>query len=186
MHTQNAPSFVQPSKHVKTPRPSVKPVEHPIPTKNLKKEIPKTSGHRQSRNRKACCVCKSLNHLIKDCDYYEKKLVQKPIKNYAIRGNHQHYVRITHPNPYRHVVCTSVLTRSRLVLLTATRPVTTVVPYINITRPRQAKTVVHKPHSPLRRPINHRPLPKPSNFPQKVTIVKAPHVNVVKGVKGNW
>nr|GEV76328.1 hypothetical protein [Tanacetum cinerariifolium] len=36
------------------------------------------------------------------------------------------------------------------------------------------------------KPINHRPSPKPSNFPQKVTTVKAPHVHAVKSVKGNW
>nr|GEX20589.1 hypothetical protein [Tanacetum cinerariifolium] len=78
MPTQKAPSFVQTSKHVKTPRLSVKPVEHPIPTENLRNDIPKSKGHRHSWNRKACFVCKSLIHLIKDCDYYEKKMVHKP------------------------------------------------------------------------------------------------------------
>nr|GEX28075.1 uncharacterized mitochondrial protein AtMg00810-like [Tanacetum cinerariifolium] len=53
-------------------------------------------------------------------------------------------------------------------------------------RPRPAKIIVTKPHSPPRRNINHRPSPKPSNFPLKVTIVKASKVNVVKGVEGNW
>nr|GEY13965.1 hypothetical protein [Tanacetum cinerariifolium] len=53
MTTQKAPSFVQTTKHVKTPRPSVKPVEHPIPAANLKTDIPKSRGHRNSRNRKA-------------------------------------------------------------------------------------------------------------------------------------
>nr|GEX89831.1 putative ribonuclease H-like domain-containing protein [Tanacetum cinerariifolium] len=74
MPIQNASSFVQPSEHVKTLRPSVKPVEHPIPVENLRKDIPKSRGHRHSWNRKACFVCKSLTHLIKDCDYYEKKM----------------------------------------------------------------------------------------------------------------
>nr|GFB29589.1 hypothetical protein [Tanacetum cinerariifolium] len=75
MPTQKAPSFVQTSKHVKTSRSSVKPVEHPIPVENLRKDIPKSRGHRHSWNRKACFVCKSLTHLIKDNDYYEKKMV---------------------------------------------------------------------------------------------------------------
>nr|GEZ81594.1 putative ribonuclease H-like domain-containing protein [Tanacetum cinerariifolium] len=83
---QKAPSFVQTSEHVKTPRPSVQPVEHPIPAENIKKDIPKSRGHRQIWNRKACFVCKSLTHLIKDCDYYEKKMVQKP-------GNPQHALK---------------------------------------------------------------------------------------------
>nr|GFC30611.1 hypothetical protein [Tanacetum cinerariifolium] len=81
MPTQKAPSFVQTTKHVKSPRPSVKTVEHPILADNLKKDIPKSRGHSNSRNRKACFVCKSLAYLIKDCDYYEKKMVQKPIRN---------------------------------------------------------------------------------------------------------
>nr|GEX41977.1 putative ribonuclease H-like domain-containing protein [Tanacetum cinerariifolium] len=119
MPTQKASSFVQTTKHVKTPKPSVKPVEHPIPAENLK----------NYRNRKACFVYKSLTYLIKGGDYYEKKTVQQAIRHHAMRGNHQHYAKITHPNPQRHVVPTSVLTRSRLVLLPAARPVNTAIPY---------------------------------------------------------
>nr|GEW00161.1 retrovirus-related Pol polyprotein from transposon TNT 1-94 [Tanacetum cinerariifolium] len=107
-------------------------------------------------------------------------------KNHVHRGNHQHYARMTHPNPQRHLVPTVVLTGSRLVPLNTAIPVTTVVPYNNMTRPRPAKTVVTKPHLPPRRTINHRPSPPASTFPQKVTTVKAPQVNTVKGVKGNW
>nr|GEV58363.1 hypothetical protein [Tanacetum cinerariifolium] len=187
MHTQITPSFVHTTKQVKTPRPSVKTVEHPIPTEHLRKDIPKSRGHINSRNRKACFVCKSLTYLIKkDCDYYKNKMVQKPIRNHAMRGNHQHYARMKNPNPQRHVVPTTVLTRSWIVPLNAARPVNTAVPQTKVTRPRPAKIIVTKPYSPLRRPINHRPSPNPSNFSQKVTTVKAPHVNAVKGVKGNW
>nr|GEX05242.1 ribonuclease H-like domain-containing protein [Tanacetum cinerariifolium] len=89
MPTQKAPSFVQTSVHVKPPRKSVKPVEHPIPAENLRKDILKSRGHRHSWNRKACFVCKCMNHLIKECDYYEKKIVQKPVWNHAMRVNHQ-------------------------------------------------------------------------------------------------
>nr|GEU50888.1 hypothetical protein [Tanacetum cinerariifolium] len=84
-------------------RPSVKPVEHPIAADNLRKGFPKSRGHRHSWNRKSCFVCKSLIHLIKDCDYYEKKMVQNPIKNHDMRGNHQHYARMTHPHPQRNI-----------------------------------------------------------------------------------
>nr|GEW51230.1 putative ribonuclease H-like domain-containing protein [Tanacetum cinerariifolium] len=133
--TQNAPSFVHPPKHVKTPRPSVKPVEHPIPANNLRKNSPKSKGHSNNRTNKACFL---------------------------------------------------LLTRSKLVPLTVARPVTTVVLHNNVTRPRPAKTVFTKPLLPSRRTINRISSPKPSNFPLKVTTVKAPKVNVVKGVKGNW
>nr|GEX03923.1 putative ribonuclease H-like domain-containing protein [Tanacetum cinerariifolium] len=114
-------------------------VEHPIPADNLRKDIPKSRGHRYSWNRKACFICKSLTHLIKDYDYYEKKMVQQPVKNHAIRENHQHYARMIHPNPYRHVVPTSVLTRSRLVPLNVARPITTDVPQNKVHHQRPTK-----------------------------------------------
>nr|GEV26350.1 hypothetical protein [Tanacetum cinerariifolium] len=88
MPIQKAPSFVT-SKHVKTPRTSVKPVEHPKQAEHLRKDLPKSRGHKHSWSRKAGFVCKSVNHLIKDCDYYEKKLVQKPVWNHEMRGNPQ-------------------------------------------------------------------------------------------------
>nr|GEY82350.1 putative reverse transcriptase domain-containing protein [Tanacetum cinerariifolium] len=68
--SQNDPSFVQPTEQVNTPRPSVKPVEHSIPAINLRQASPKSKSLGNSKNRKACFVCKSLTHLIKDCDYY--------------------------------------------------------------------------------------------------------------------
>nr|GEZ90667.1 hypothetical protein [Tanacetum cinerariifolium] len=79
-----------------------------------------------------------------------------------------------------------VLTRSRLVPLNAARPVTTVVPQTNVKHQRPAKHVVNKPHLRIKRPINHRPASKNSNFRQKVTTVKTKKVNAVHGTKENW
>nr|GFA18079.1 putative ribonuclease H-like domain-containing protein [Tanacetum cinerariifolium] len=132
--SQNDPSFVQPFEQ--TPKPSVQIVEHAILADHSRKDFPKSNGHRNSRNRKACFV--------------------------------------------------SLLTRAKLVPLTAARPVTAVVPHNNVIRPRLAKNVGTKLHSPPRRTINRRPSPPASNFPLKVTTVKAPKVNTVKGVQGNW
>nr|GEX98974.1 hypothetical protein [Tanacetum cinerariifolium] len=95
---QNVPSFVQPNKQVKPPRPSVKPVETSIPAANPKTALSKPSSTGNSRNRKACFVCKSLTCLIKDCDFYEKKMAQTTAMNHAQRGNHQQYPRMTLPN----------------------------------------------------------------------------------------
>nr|GEZ70901.1 ribonuclease H-like domain-containing protein [Tanacetum cinerariifolium] len=178
------PSTTKPTKELS--QTSVKPVQHPTQAKNLKKDILKSRGHMHSWTRKACFVCKSVNHLIKDCDYYEKKMVQKPVRNHALRVSHQNSARMTHPLSKKHVVPTAVLTRSRLVLLTAARPVTTVVPQTNVTHQRPAKHFVNKPHSPIRRPINHRPAPKNSNFHQKITTIKSNKVNVVQSTKGKW
>nr|GEV48032.1 hypothetical protein [Tanacetum cinerariifolium] len=47
---------------------------------------------------------------------------------------------------------------------------------------RPANHVVNKPHSPLRRPINHRPAPNHSNFHQKVTTVKTRKIQVSHGL----
>nr|GEZ37453.1 hypothetical protein [Tanacetum cinerariifolium] len=100
---------------------SIKLVEHPIQAKNLRKDILTYKGHRHSWNRKTCLVCKSLTYLIKDRNYYEKKMVQKLGRNHSVRRNHQLYARMTHPNPHMHVVPIAVLTRSSLVLLNAAR-----------------------------------------------------------------
>nr|GFA12469.1 ribonuclease H-like domain-containing protein [Tanacetum cinerariifolium] len=113
-------------------------------------------------------------------------MAQTTARYHAKRGTHKQYAQMTLPNPQRHVVLTTVLTQSKLVPINAVRPVTTVVPKINVTRPRQAKTVVTKPNSQTRRPINRSPSPKASNFPLKVTAVKAPMVNAAQGVQGNW
>nr|GEW50124.1 putative ribonuclease H-like domain-containing protein [Tanacetum cinerariifolium] len=78
-----------------------------------------------------------------------------------------------------------ILTKSKLVPITAARPVTSAVSKPHVTRPRQAKTVVTKPHSPARRNINRSPSLKASTFPLKVNAAKAPMVHVVKGNWGN-
>nr|GEW26639.1 hypothetical protein [Tanacetum cinerariifolium] len=113
-------------------------------------------------------------------------MVQRPVRNHAMRGNHKHYARMTHPHPHRHVVPTTVLTRSRLVPLNTARPVTTAISHTKVEHQRPTTHGVNKAHLPLRRPINLRPSPQNSNFHNKVTTVKATQVNVVQGVKGNW
>nr|GEV83920.1 hypothetical protein [Tanacetum cinerariifolium] len=87
------------------------PVEHPTQAVNLSKDIPKSRGHKHSWNKKACFICKSVNHLIKDYDYYEKKMVQKLVLNHAMRVNHQNSTSMTHPHSKKHVVPIAVLTR---------------------------------------------------------------------------
>nr|GEU48810.1 putative ribonuclease H-like domain-containing protein [Tanacetum cinerariifolium] len=121
VHVESEPSFVPTSGHVKTPKESVKKVEHPKQAENLR------TNNQESR----------------------------------------------------------VLTRSRLVSFNDARPVPTVVPQSTVKSPRPVKHVVNKIHSPIRRPINHRPATKNSNFNKKVTTVKVNKVNVVQGPKGN-
>nr|GEW97228.1 putative ribonuclease H-like domain-containing protein [Tanacetum cinerariifolium] len=95
--------------------------------------------------------------------------VPKNLKNdSAMMVNNQDSVRMTHLHSNRNVVPTVVLTKSRLVSLT----VPTAVSQSTVKSPRPVKHVVNKAHSPIRRPINHRPAPKNSNFNKNVTTVK--------------
>nr|GEV21950.1 copia protein [Tanacetum cinerariifolium] len=79
---------------------------------------------------------------------------------------------MTNPHSHRHVVPIAVLIRSRLVPLNATRPANTAVPQTKVPHQRPTKHGVTKAHSPIRRPINLRPLPTHSNFHQQVTTIK--------------
>nr|GEU50810.1 putative ribonuclease H-like domain-containing protein [Tanacetum cinerariifolium] len=109
------------------------------------------------------------------------KMAQTPPRNHAQRGNHQQYARMTFINPQKHMVPTAVLTKSKLVPITIARLVHAAVLKPLVSRPRQAKPVVTKPHSPPRRHITHSLSPKASTFPLKVTTAKALMVNIVKG-----
>nr|GEY83707.1 hypothetical protein [Tanacetum cinerariifolium] len=126
----------------------VKKVEHHKQATNLRTNNQKSRGHNTNWNNKACFVCGSLNRLIKDCDNYEKQMVQKPVWNSALRVNHQNSVRMNHPHSNRNVVPTTILTRSRLVSLNAARPVPTAVTQSTVKSPRPVKQVVNKEHSP--------------------------------------
>nr|GFA43393.1 hypothetical protein [Tanacetum cinerariifolium] len=103
---QIVPSFVQTNEQVKSPRHSVRHVKTSIPSATPKIASPQPASSGKRRNRKSCFVFKSVDHLIKDCDYHAKKMTQ-PTKR-----NHAHMV----------------LTQSKPVSITAVRPVSAVVP----------------------------------------------------------
>nr|GEY35294.1 hypothetical protein [Tanacetum cinerariifolium] len=149
--TQIVPSFVQSSEQVKTPRHSVQPIETRIPAATPKPASLNSNSSGKRRNRKAYFVCKSMDHLIKDCDYHDKKMAQTTPRNYAHR----------------------VLTQSKPVSITNVRSVSAVVLKIKVTRPRLAHLIVTKSKSPIRRHITHSPSPKTINLPPRVTAVKA-------------
>nr|GFA66764.1 hypothetical protein [Tanacetum cinerariifolium] len=66
--TKKEPSFVTSTEHVKSSRKSIKKVEHYKQAANLRTNNQKSRGHKTNWNNKACFVCRSLNHLIKDYD----------------------------------------------------------------------------------------------------------------------
>nr|GEW18250.1 putative ribonuclease H-like domain-containing protein [Tanacetum cinerariifolium] len=93
---------------------------------------PKSNSSGKRRNRKACFACKSVDHLIKDCNYHSKKMAQLTLRNYANRGPHKQYAPLPHSKPQTHQVPTAMLTKSKPVLTTAVRPVSAARPNINV------------------------------------------------------
>ncbi|GJZ44509.1 hypothetical protein Tco_0591764, partial [Tanacetum coccineum] len=113
--------------------------------------------------KKACFVCGSFNHLIKDCDFYDKRMVQKlvmnnrkrgtgqrevrPVWNNAMRTNHKNF-----SNSRRNIAPITVLTKSGIVPISTvrqsspraaapvstTRPSNTVAPkpFVNVAKPK--------------------------------------------------
>nr|GEV21737.1 hypothetical protein [Tanacetum cinerariifolium] len=158
-------------------------VETSIPAATSKSASLKPACSGKRRNRKACFVCKSVDHLIKYCDYHAKKMAQPATGNHAHRGTHKHYAQMTHPNLQKHMVPAAVLTQSKLVSVTAVRPISVAVPQFKVTRPRYAKQIITKTNSPIRRHITHSHSSKTSNSPPRVTAVKAPVGNLQHALK---
>nr|GEW48577.1 hypothetical protein [Tanacetum cinerariifolium] len=175
---QIVPSFVQSSEQVKSPRHSIK---TSIPAATSKLNSPKSTRSGKRRNRKACFVCKSVDHLIKDYDYHAKKMAQPTPRNHAHRGNDKQYAPLTNTNPQKHMVPAAVLTQSKPIYITAVRPVSAAVPKIKVTRPRHANPIFTKSNSPIRRHLTHSPSLKASNSPPRVTAVQAPVVSAAQG-----
>nr|GEY95905.1 hypothetical protein [Tanacetum cinerariifolium] len=162
------------------------PVETSILAATPKPASPKSTSSGKRRNRKACFVCKSVDHLIKDSDYHAKKIAQPTPRNYAHRGTHKHYASLTHTHPQKHMVPGATLTQSKPVSITAVRPVSADVPKIKVTRPRLAHPLVTKSKSPIKRHITRSPSLKTSNLPPRVTVDQAPVVSAAQGMQGKW
>nr|GEU98575.1 putative ribonuclease H-like domain-containing protein [Tanacetum cinerariifolium] len=161
-------------------------VETSILAATPKPTSPKSNSSGKGRNRKTCFVCKSMDHLIKDCDYHTKKMAQPTPRNYAHRGNNKQNASLTHTNPSKHMVPAAVLTQSKPVSITAVRPVSAVVPKIMVTRPRLAHLIITKSKSPIRPHITHSQSSKTSNSPPRVTAVQASMVSAAQGMQGKW
>nr|GEX62555.1 putative ribonuclease H-like domain-containing protein [Tanacetum cinerariifolium] len=143
---------------------NTEPLEISIPVAPPKLTSQKSNSSGKRRNIKTYLVCKSVDHLIKDCDYHAKKNAQPTHRNYAHR----------------------VLTQSKPVFNTTIRPVSAALPKIMMTRPRLAHPVITKFKSPIRRHITCSPSPKTSNSPPKVTTAQALVVNVAQETQGKW
>ncbi|GJS69922.1 putative ribonuclease H-like domain-containing protein [Tanacetum coccineum] len=175
--------------------------------KNTRKSVIEQHTNRQAENLRkiqTCFVCGSLNHLIKDCNFYENKMVGKsmlnnmgrvtgqrevrPVWNNAQRVNHQN--KLTHPHPKRNFVPTVVLTKSgnvpvntakqrssRAVVSNSTaRYVNSAASRPTVNGAKPSSIVFHKSHSSVKRTIYQRTSPKNSDFKEKVNIAKVNNV----------
>nr|GEU62772.1 hypothetical protein [Tanacetum cinerariifolium] len=108
---------------------SVQPIEIPILAATLKPII-KTNSSGKRKNRKTCFVCRSVDHLIKDCNFYVKPQTKPTPRNSAHRGCNKQYISFTKKYSQKHKVPAVVLPKSKPVSVTAIRQVSAVVPKI--------------------------------------------------------
>ncbi|GJT54815.1 ribonuclease H-like domain-containing protein [Tanacetum coccineum] len=159
--------------------------------------------------KKACFVCGSYNHLIKDCDFYEKRMATKSVlKNMGKGTGHKdvrpvwnNTQRINHQNkfvpstilttPERIPVSTAKQSSQRAAVSTSTaRRVNTATQRnrVNVSKPNT--NTFHKSHSPIRSPFYKSTVPNTRISNEKVNTVRVNGVNTagqkaVSVVKGN-
>nr|GFA11387.1 ribonuclease H-like domain-containing protein [Tanacetum cinerariifolium] len=147
-------------------------------------ELVKSSRHSGSRRtQKACFVCISVDHLIKDCDFHARKLAHK---TYASRDIHKQYAPVNHSKSPLHKVSAAAPPKSQLVLTTAARTVSAIKQIFSMSRPKLASRAVSKSKLPLRRHLPHHPSSNSSNSPPRVTAAKASAVSAAHDKKGTW
>ncbi|GKA39432.1 hypothetical protein Tco_0731983 [Tanacetum coccineum] len=192
--------FVKSNEHVKTPRESVKKVENKKQAKYPRKNSQSLRGNQRNWNNlmtqklgsnfefknKACYECGCFNHLIKDSDLYEKKMIEKILWNNAKKSNHQNSQRMTHPHPKGNFVPKAVLMKSGLktlntarknslkaqVSVNTARPINTAYLRPTVNSGRTTSNIFNKAHSYVRRPFNKSKTNKNSNLNEKVNTVK--------------
>nr|GEW82258.1 hypothetical protein [Tanacetum cinerariifolium] len=175
--------IIESSELVKSPRHSGQVFQAPIPvapTISLRSN-PHSKGSR--RTKKACFVCKSMDHLIKDYDFHARKLAHIP---YASRDIHKQYALVNHSKFPLHKVPTASPPQSQSVLTTAAKTVSVVKLIFSMNRPKLASRAVSKSKSPLRRHLPRHPSSNSSHSLPRVTAAKAFAVSAAQDKKGTW
>ncbi|GJR07145.1 ribonuclease H-like domain-containing protein [Tanacetum coccineum] len=199
---QETPSFS--NQQVKTPRETIK-------NKFINSKNPKVDkkGLEYGFVTKACFVCGSLSHLIRDCDFHEKRMAKQAMLNNRLRKKSSqreirpiwnNVQRVNHQNQF---VPTAVLTRTGKIPVSIARASGTTnvstarhnfnrhaVPTnaamkVNTVKPIvnrvRPKIVFHKTHSPFSRPFNNTTSLKTKFSNQKVNIAELSAVSAVRG-----
>ncbi|GJU79500.1 putative ribonuclease H-like domain-containing protein [Tanacetum coccineum] len=198
----STPSYA--NQQVKTPRETVKnQCTHSQKPKANKKEL----GY--GFTARACFVCGSLNHLIRDCDFHEKRMARQAELNKGLnRNSGQREIRpiwnnVQRVNKQNQFVPTSVLTRTGKILVNTARAsgtknvstarhnfnrqavLTSTAMKVNTVKPIgnrvRPENVFHKTHSPSSRPFKKSTLLRINFSKQKVNTAKANAVSTVGG-----
>ncbi|GKD08653.1 putative ribonuclease H-like domain-containing protein [Tanacetum coccineum] len=156
---QETPSFANTIKHVKTPRQTVK--QQNTCSKSPKPDKKDCSGLMSKKlglgygfTKKACFVCGSFSHLIRDCDFHEKRMAKqaevnkRKCKGTGQRENRPVWNNVNRVNHQNQFVPTAVLTslvltnfNSQVVPTNAVRKVNTVKPIVNTAEVKSVSTV---------------------------------------------
>nr|GEX58729.1 hypothetical protein [Tanacetum cinerariifolium] len=181
--SKDVPSFAQSSELVKSPRHSGQLFQAPIP---FAPSVPLSSNPHSKgskKTKKACFVCKRIDHMIKDCDFHARKLAQR---TYALRDIHKQYAPVNHSKFPLHKVSAVAPLKSQSVLTTAARTVSAVKPNFSKIQPKLASHDASKSKSPLRRHLPRHPSSNTSNSSPRVIAAKASVVSATKGKQGTW
>ncbi|GKC40845.1 hypothetical protein Tco_1053229, partial [Tanacetum coccineum] len=158
---------------------------------------------------KACFVCGSLSHLIRDCDFHEKRMAKQDELNNRLRKKSSqreirpiwnNVQRVNHQNRF---VPTAVLTRTGKIPVSTARASgtnnvstarhnfnrhaipTNAAMQVNTAKPIvnrvRPKTIFHKTHSLFSRPFNNTTALRTKFSYQKVNTAKVNAVSVVGG-----
>ncbi|GKB43929.1 putative ribonuclease H-like domain-containing protein [Tanacetum coccineum] len=200
-------AFVYTVKHVKTLWKTVKEQNTYSPSPKADKRdwnglMSKRLGLGYGFTKKACFVCGSFSHLIRDCDFHEKRMAkQVELNKKKGKGTGQwenrpvwnNVQRLNHQNKF---VPKAVLTKTGIFLVNTARQnlssqaattstamkVNTARPVVNEIRPRNT---FYKSHSPIRRTFNRTTAPKANFLNQKVNIAEVKAVSAVGGKRKN-
>ncbi|GJX34254.1 putative ribonuclease H-like domain-containing protein [Tanacetum coccineum] len=162
-------AFINTVKHVKTPRETVK--EQKTCSSSPKADKRDMNGLMSKKldlgygfTRKACFVCGSFDHLIRDYDFHEKRMAKHVELN---KQKGKGTVNAARQN----LSCQAATTSTA-------RKVNTARPIVNEIRPRNN---FYKSHSTIRRPFNRTTSPKANFTSHKINIVGDKTVSAVWG-----
>ncbi|GJS18192.1 ribonuclease H-like domain-containing protein [Tanacetum coccineum] len=192
---------VEPScvSHIKTPRQPIKDQATPkVNRKNWNAMMERELGEGYSFTKKKCFVCGSLSHLIKDCDYYEKKMAREAeVKKQRVvnTGNGVAKPVWTNANRVNHankLVPRSVQLNTGRTNINPVRPrVNTGSSNVNTVRSRQpVPTKTSNSFSPKRPQVNQ--FNQRGHFSKSYSSVRRPFAKTTAqmshfhAVKGNW